>query len=355
MGTELKARGHEVDILTAGIDHSGNPVLPKVELRDGLTVRRYNVWARIGKFASLWPGFALDLGKYDLIHVQNMRQPHTDIAMIFGKLMGKKVVFSTQSPLHKGTHPGIQEALIKAYDNFLLPIFSRGYDRIFAHHQLEKDYLVSHGVPISKIQIVHLGIGEKSFKKTKGGYFGKIRKKFPRIMLFVGRISNMKGLDELLRAFSISKGKARWALVLIGPDGGELLGLKELKKELNLKNVYFWGAVDENEVELAIADADLFVLPSAYEPYGLVLIKAMAKGVACIAINNGGPTEIIEDGKTGILSDFGAGPLSKALEKLMNNDGLRRRMGNRAKFRSKRFALAGMVDAYEAVYKDLMK
>ncbi len=355
MGTELQKRGHEVDILTAGIDHSGKRILPAVEVKDGLTIRRYNVWLRLGKFASLWPGFIFDLNRYDIVHVQNMRQPHTDLAMIFGKLMGKKVVFSTQSPLHQGTHSRIQEFFIKIYDNFILRVLSLGYDAIFAHHQLEKDYLVAHGVQESKIRVVHLGVGDATFRKQALGYFKKLRKAHPRIMLFVGRLSNMKGLDVLLEAFAKAKGREKWALVLVGPDGGELGKLQRLKKKLSLNNVYFWGSVTEEEVERATADADLFLLPSVYEPYGLVLIKAMAKGVPCISINDGGPTEIIKNGETGLLSGFGAEPLMKTMEKLMNNEKLRKGMGKKAEKRARQFTLKGMVDSYERVYQELME
>ncbi|MFH1442448.1 MAG: glycosyltransferase family 4 protein [Candidatus Micrarchaeota archaeon] len=350
LARDLKKRGHEPEVLTANMDHSGKKSFAPAEEVGGVECRRYNVWLRFGKFASLWPGFISDLGKYDIIHVQNMRHPHTDLAMIFGKLMGKKVVISPQSPLHEGTHSKLQELLIKFYDNLILPITFRFYDAIFAHHVKEKEYLVRHGAPANKIYVVNLGVGEETFKPCRKGYFSKGGK---RILLFVGRLSNMKGLEVLLKAFAFAKLK-NWQLVLVGPDGGELGKLKRLQKELNLKNLIFWGAVSENEVERATADADAFILPSQYEPYGLVLIKAMAKGVPCIAVNAGGPSEIILDGKTGLLCKYDPADMAKAMEKMLGNPAMLKRMGKEAEKRARIFTVEEMVDKYELVYEKLL-
>lgn len=356
LGLELTARGHKVEILTANMDHSGSRAGKQEEMIDGILVRRYPVWLRLGKFASFWPRFVSDLSRYDIIHVQSMRQPHTDLGLVFGKLNGKKVVFSTQSPLHKGTHGRLMEIAILAYDNIVLPLISRFYDCIYAHHQAEKEYLVAHGVPERLVRVVHLGVGREAFREWPGGFFKKIRRRGGKILLFVGRLSNMKGLDLLLRAFSIAGKKHRnWQLVLVGPDGGELDKLKRLQAELGVRNVHFWGTLTEGDVEKACADADLFVLPSIYEPYGLVLIKAMAKGVPAIAMDRGGPTEIIKDGKTGLLSKYDPKSLSACMELLFSDDKLRKRMGASAKKWSRKFTLKKMVDEYERSYLEVLK
>ncbi|MFH1751047.1 MAG: glycosyltransferase family 4 protein, partial [Candidatus Micrarchaeota archaeon] len=351
LGSELASRGHEVDILTANMRHDGKAAGKAVERMGNITVRRFPVWFRIGKFASFWPSFIWGLGRYDVIHVQSMRQPHTDLGMVVGKLLGKRVVFSTQSPLHKGTHGRMAELAIFIYDNLLLGVLGRFYDKFFAHHGAEKDYLVAHGIRENKVKVVHLGIGKAAFRVWKKGYFNRLRKKHKNVLLFVGRLSNMKGLTLLMEAFAIaSKEHPGWALVLIGPDGGELPNLKAQKNGLGLSNTYFWGTVSEDDVDKACTDADLFVLPSVYEPYGLVLIKSMAKGVPVIAMNRGGPTEIIKDGKTGLLSDYSKESLAATLGKLMGDGKLRKEMGREARKRARQFTLEKMVSEYEDSY-----
>lgn len=355
MARELKKRGHNVEVLTAGIDHKGNRILPEIDEIGGIVVRRYSVLLRFGNFASLWPGFIKDLGRYDLIHVQNMRHPHTDLALIFGKLIGKKVVISPQSPLHEGTHSRMQDIFIKLYDNLVIPVLFRFYDAIFAHHLLEKEYLARHGAPAGKIEVVNLGASEETFAPQKKGFFKKIRGRNGKILLYVGRLSNMKGLELLVKSFAKVSRKAKdWKLVLVGPDGGELSKLKRIVRELKISSVVFWGAVSEAEVEKATADADLFVLPSPYEPYGLVLIKAMARGVPCIAIDAGGPSEIIQDGKTGALCRYDERELASTLADLFGNEKLRIMMGRNARKHSSLFTVGRMVDAYEAAYEKAM-
>ena len=63
LGLELTARGHKVEILTANMDHSGSRAGKQEEMIDGILVRRYPVWLRLGKFASFWPRFFSDLIK----------------------------------------------------------------------------------------------------------------------------------------------------------------------------------------------------------------------------------------------------------------------------------------------------
>jgi glycosyltransferase involved in cell wall biosynthesis len=276
--------------------------------------------------------------------------------LIFGKIGGTKVVISPQSPLHKGTHSAIQEAFMKIYDNLAIPVLFRFYDAIFPHHEAEKEYLIAHGALAYKTFVVNLGVGKGAFLQRKKGFFKKIRTENKKILLFVGRLGNMKGLEVLLKAFAkATRKKKDWLLVLLGPDGGELSKLKKMKAQLHLENMYFWGPVSEENVEEACADADLFILPSQYEPYGLVLLKAMAKGVPCIAVNTGGPTEIIKDGETGLLCEYDAQSMAKVLGKLFHDEKLRCKMGIKAKERAELFSVKRMVDEYEKHYEHILK
>jgi glycosyltransferase involved in cell wall biosynthesis len=149
---------------------------------------------------------------------------------------------------------------------------------------------------------------------------GEFKKKYglnedEKIILYLGRIHKIKGIDILIKAFKeVIDTLDCVKLVLVGPDDGYLNEIKDLIKKLGLeKNIIITGALFGKEKFMAYVDADIFVLPSRYEIFPVSVLEAFSCGIPVIASNVGGLRGLILDGETGLLFE------SENIEQLANN------------------------------------
>ncbi len=151
-------------------------------------------------------------------------------------------------------------------------------------------------------------------------------------LLAVGRLSHYKGFSVLLNALKLVPDAY---LCLVGT--GELHEeLEQLVNKYKLKErIFFAGNVDDNELKSCYSQCDIFILPSILrsEAFGMVLLEAMRAGKPCIAtsVYGSGMSEVVQDGITGlIVPPQDADALASAIKFLMNNDTLRKNMGEMA-------------------------
>ncbi len=140
-------------------------------------------------------------------------------------------------------------------------------------------------------------------------------------------------------------------LVLAG-DGPELEGLKGLARELGLREcVHFPGRADRQQVAAYLSGCEFFVISSPAEPFGIVVLEAMAAGAAVIAVNNAGPAEIITDGVNGLLAERSAPePLAAAMQRLIRDAQLRERLAAAGKVRAAEFGWPKVAGQYAEAY-----
>lgn len=168
------------------------------------------------------------------------------------------------------------------------------------------------------------------------------------VLVTVGRLVKRKALDTLLRATRAVPGRVR--LVVIG-DGPERPALEKLAAELPHR-VEFTGSVPSEERDARLASADVFVLTSLHEAFGLVLLEAMRAGLAVVASDCGGPRDVVSDSETGFLVPVGdEGMLAGRLAKLAADRSLRERMGTAGRAAAQRFAPARIAERYVEVYE----
>jgi glycosyltransferase involved in cell wall biosynthesis len=154
----------------------------------------------------------------------------------------------------------------------------------------------------------------------------------PLTVLMVGRLIPRKGVDRLLRAARAASDRgARIAVRLVGsgPDEDELRGLAA---ELSLTEVEFAGFVDQDGLPDHYAAADVFVFPSLDDPFGFVLLEAMAAGLPAVTSPlAGATTDLVEDGVNGLVAhpDDTDG-IADALVRLAGDQELRARIGRAA-------------------------
>ena len=140
-----------------------------------------------------------------------------------------------------------------------------------------------------------------------------------RILLYLGRIHPKKGVDILLNAWRGLQGRfPEWRLEIIGPDNEGYLGkMKKLAGELSLTSVTFRGPLYGTEKFDAYRRADLYVLPTHSENFGITVAEALASGTPAV-VTKGAPWSGLEKEKCGWWIDIGVGPLTECLSEAMS-------------------------------------
>lgn len=133
----------------------------------------------------------------------------------------------------------------------------------------------------------------------------KQRQEIPFRFLTIGLLERLKGLHILLQAFAVAFGREKHVRLMLGGDGPQRPELEELARRLGIADrVDFLGLLSRGDVREAMWQANVFVLPSLVETFGVVLIEALSTGLPVVATRCGGPEDIVRDG-VGVLCDPG--------------------------------------------------
>lgn len=188
-------------------------------------------------------------------------------------------------------------------------------------------------------------------------------------LLYVGRIEPLKGIDTLLEAMAIMKGEGFLAkhplcLAVIGGDPGaseeemtrEMERLKQLRSTLGIGDMtMFLGKQDQDTLQYYYSAADVVVVPSHYESFGMVALEAMASGTPVVASETGGLAYLVKDGETGYHVPAGnPQALAQRLVQILENDDLRAQLGVQAAEYAKEFSWTIIVDQILEMYAGVL-
>ena len=201
---------------------------------------------------------------------------------------------------------------------------ARKSDRILAATEKEKNLLVKYyDVPGEKIGMVPCGVNLERFrpvaKELARKELGLQDAGF--LVLYVGRFAPVKGLSRLVAAAAHLRSRRGLRFMIIGGDRQTqaFAELGRLARRASVEDiVQFQGRVDHDLLPLYYSAADVLVVPSYYESFGLVALESLACGTPVIAARVGAMDTLIRDGKTGLLADdLGPRSLASAIERLM--------------------------------------
>lgn len=177
----------------------------------------------------------------------------------------------------------------------------------------------------------------------------------PLTIGMVGRIAPWKGQDVVLRAFAEAFAGGSQQLHLIGStlfgEEGYESSLRDLTRELGIQQQVSWRGF-RADVAAELAAVDVLVHASTTpEPFGQVVVEGMQAGLPVIAAADGGPVEIIDDGRDGLLVEPGDVPaLAAAMRRLADDPALRAELGEAARAVSQRFAAERAAHRLDSIY-----
>jgi glycosyltransferase involved in cell wall biosynthesis len=363
---ELIKRGHDVQVFTSDLYTE----VPFVRIKDpdksfhGIPVRRFKSYSLKGEMHYVFiPSMlrALMKEKPDLIHTHSYGYFQTNVGAITKLVKRLPFVITPHFHPHWSMWGGMKrKKLRRVYDRaFGRPVLNAA-DMIIGVSGHEMELMKETGFDKSNIRIIPNGIDFQMFEPIPEG--GVFKNKFGisgEMILYTGRLASNKGLMHLINA--VPKVISRFSnatFVFIGEDEGQREFLEDRAKKLGVeKKVIFTGHItDEKLFRSAYSACDVFVLPSEYEAFGIVLLEAMACEKPCVATDVGGVPEVIVDDKTGLLVKYGSSnELSDAIIELLKDENKRKSMGRRGRERVKaKFTWPKIVDELEGLYEELL-
>ena len=330
LASEMGKQGHLVDIFTRAHNSEHKPIM---ELGDNVRlihlpagedehIHKLAVYLHLPDFACQVENFRRRNNlRYNLVF------SHYWLSAWVGKLLHgwwnvpHMTVFHTLGAVKNAVGIGEDEPELRIEtERYLL----KNCDRIIAATEREKEDIVFHyGASPAAIGVIPCGVNLDLFrpmdkemaKQQLGVSEGKT-------ILFVGRIEPLKGIDKLLMAMRYITNGSGPRLIVIGGDGNSRydVELQKLSRKLHIQDrVTFVGLVKQEELPRFYNAADICVVPSYYESFGLVALESLACGTPVVTTRVGGAESVIRQGVTGyVVANNSPGRLARGMKQLLS-------------------------------------
>jgi glycosyltransferase involved in cell wall biosynthesis len=361
LSRKLVENGHEVVIFTSDLKtHYPKPTyLSKESIKesyDGLPVKRFHALCMIREYPIL-RGLTKSLLKeeFDIIHAHGYGYFTSDSSTLVSFLCKKPLVLTTHGffPASTPVNPLSMEAYV-VFSRFWLLKMVRKLICVSRADAIHYRKLVDS----SRVAVIPNGIDIEYWSKLpKQGKFGAVFEPKGPVIVSVGRITQIKGYQYLIQATPRILREFPKAMIFIaGPDVGYLNYLRRLAHELRVnKHVVFTGpVVGEKKKELYV-DADIVVVPSIDESFGIVALEAMACGKPVVAASVGGLSDIVKHGVNGLLvKPRNPSELAKAILTLLKKPALAIQMGYHGRTDVGKYSWSRVVECVEKIYHEAL-
>ena len=228
-------------------------------------------------------------------------------------------------------------------------------DRIIAVSQLTKDGIMrDYGIPEDKIEVVHNSVDHEAFKALDPDnayhYIAAMKAKGYRVVTNVGRLTVQKGLPNLLKAAQQVVFREPKTIFLIVGSGEDYFSLIELAAELGIsKNVIFTGFQRGKNWRDSFAIADLFVMPSVSEPFGIAPLEAVGFGTPVLVSKQSGVAEVL--GNCLKVDFWDIDEMANQITAVIQNDSLRDELHKNSMYELNRMSWDQTADKLHRIYK----
>jgi len=338
LAREIAEMGHDVTIYTTDLDFSNgsnkfNKELPRLEKIKKFKINRTHVWFSFKLFfVNSSMSKQIENDKPDIIHTIGLRSYQSIVAWRTSKKLKIPLVVSDQGGLT--THPFFNESglilkILYRIQNFFIKRIITNTTAVSAANEYEKEIFRNLNKK-SKIEIIRNGVNletlvsKENFKEKYG-----INSRF---ILFVGRFSKSKGIENLINALNIIKHEevvSDVRLVIMGVDFGYEQKMEELIRRFDLsEKIMVIKNPPRDDVISAYGESEFLILPSQWELSPLVPLESFAFKKPVISTKSHGIPFTVQDDKNGILVEpENPSELASAIKKLLLDEGLRKRLG----------------------------
>ncbi|MEU8813260.1 glycosyltransferase family 4 protein [Actinoplanes sp. NPDC048796] len=339
LATTLAAAGHEVTVVTRHTPGTlreeyaeGVRIIrapddaPRFEVRDGDLL----AWAMAFNHTLTRAALrAARTGTYDVVHAHDWLvahaavtvRDHLDIPLV-------ATIHATESGRHQGWLPHPHNRTIDDIERWLAHEAVR---TIVCSDYMRDEVQRLFDVPAARVDVVYNGVDElRWFARPRA--VAAARRRFAGsdgpLISFAGRLVYEKGVQHLLAAVPALRERHPGLRVVIAGDGPYRAELEALATE----GVTFAGFLTGHHLTALMGASDCYVVPSIYEPFGMVALEAAAAGTPIAVADTGGLAEIVDDGVTGVKFTPGSpDALAEAVDTVLTDRDLARRMARRGR------------------------
>lgn len=232
-------------------------------------------------------------------------------------------------------------------------------DRIIATTNDERAQIIRHcGATSGQVAVIPCGVDLQRFQAS---YRQEARVRLglkldQPVLLFVGRLDPFKGPDLFLKAAAMMQKKAQ--LVIVGGNAAgdpEITKLRQLASDLRIaKRVHFLGARPQEQLPLIYSAADVTVVPSYHESFGMAAVESLACGTPVVATRAGGLMTVVQHGATGYLVPRCPGFFAERLDSLLRYPETLETMRANARASVVQYSWQGVANQMREVYEDVL-
>jgi len=358
-------------VIYAGNAASPNKLanLPTQEYIGGVPVKRYKTIIGIGSY-QFAPQMLMDLlkGDFDIIHAHCARSFELDLAACISILRNKPLIISAHGTL--ANYLGMRDIsqrlrILHKIHNIVLRFSLNQAKIVTALSELEaRQYAQLFGMSPDKIATVPNGVDVSLYLKLPSE--GVFREKYgveddKKIILYVGRINKVKGIDFLIRSFSYLTNETNYdkaVLVIAGPDDGYLHEAELLSRSLGIEDkVVFTGFLSEHDKVCAYVDSTVVVHPESFNVILIAPLEAAVSGKPIILSSGNYLSEIAEREGFGFSVQFGnVTDMVALLLRVLRADDLVKVMGGKGReFVLRNLSWSNIMNVYKEIYRKAAK
>ena len=334
---ELRNQGVETAIATTTIDQDKTRVIP-----DSVPVYSFS-----RQICSILPSeFAFSLGlkhwlkqhsrEFDLLHIHYLFTYPSAVACHYARKYKIPYILTPEGMLSQEC---LKRSALKK--KFYMSFFEKNnLKNASAIHFICEEEMRDARIRNLKLENRYIvqpyGLNFDKFDDLKN-FKGVFKKKYPltkgkKIILFLSRLDQIKGLDLLIPALKMLAGRRDDFIFVLAGTGNKnyVKALNTMLGKSGLSGLaILTGFLDGNEKLSAFADADIFVLPSYHENFGMAAVEAMTAGLPIVISNKVGIHKLVETAQAGIVAGLNAGEVAFAIERIISDERLRLEMGAR--------------------------
>jgi glycosyltransferase involved in cell wall biosynthesis len=356
----LAARGHAVEVFTTSIDGPTDTAVPydRPVMLDGVKIRYFasRRLRRLSYAPALMQSLHDEISGADIVHLHS--------AFLWPTWRAARLSHKKRIPYVVSPRGMVVKTLIASRNRLIKSAWIALIERtnleqaaaIHATSAIEAEEIQKFGWRLPRIAVVPNGVDaieDQARQATPSADIAALAGQQP-LVLFFGRLAQVKGLDRLLRAFAQTR---RGTLAIVGNDyEGLAAGLSDMARQLQIDDRVRMvpRTITDADKECMFAAARVFVLPSYSESFGNVVLEAMQRGLPVIVTPDVGAAEVVKDSGGGIVAGGDAQSLGAAIDRLTEDAAKSSAMGEAGRRHvSAHYGWPSVAARMEALYGEL--